>query len=139
MVRSHFFSILLHNHISICKNHSPLLLESLDDENSFPTALLEKYVTFKKSVSSERQLFGKVPDAGKDRGQKEKRESENEMGLESITDAVTPGEGEGQGSLSCCSSWDRRVGHNWAAEQQKNIIVLSTMQHAMLKSGCSFF
>ena len=75
----------MHNHICICKNHSPLLLESLDDENSFPTALLEKYITFKKSVSSKRQLIGKVPDAGKDRGQKEKRESEDEMG---ITDAV---------------------------------------------------
>ena len=86
LVRSHFFfTVLLHKHICICKNHSPLLLESLDDENSFPTALLEKYITFKKSVSSKRQLIGKVPDAGKDRGQKEKRESEDEMG---ITDAV---------------------------------------------------
>ena len=63
-----FFSVLLHNHICICKNHSPLLLESLDDENSFPTDLLEKYATFKKSVSSKRRLIGKVPDAGKDRG-----------------------------------------------------------------------
>ena len=25
----------------------------------------------------------------------------------------TPGDGEGQGSLSCCSSWGRRVGHDW--------------------------
>ena len=65
-----------------------MLLESLDDENSFPTDLLEKYATFKKSVSSKRRLIGKVPDAGKDRGQKENRESEDEMGLERISDAV---------------------------------------------------
>ena len=65
-----------------------MLLESLDDENSFPTNLLEKYATFKKSVSSKRRLIGKVPDAGKDRGQKEKRESEDEMGLDSVSDAV---------------------------------------------------
>ena len=23
-----------------------------------------------------------------------------------------PGDGEGQGSLACCSPWDRRVGHD---------------------------
>ena len=32
----------------------------------------------------------------------------------------TPGESEGQGSLGCCSSWDCRVGHNLATEQQQN-------------------
>ena len=26
----------------------------------------------------------------------------------------TPGDGEGQGSLSCCSLWGRRVGHDLA-------------------------
>ena len=27
------------------------------------------------------------------------------------------GDGEGQGSLVCCSSWGHRVGHNLATEQ----------------------
>ena len=31
----------------------------------------------------------------------------------------TLGDGEGQGSLTCCSPWDRRVGHNWVTEQQQ--------------------
>ena len=30
----------------------------------------------------------------------------------------TLGEGEGQGSLACCSPWCHRVGHNLATEQQ---------------------
>ena len=30
-----------------------------------------------------------------------------------------PGDGEGQGSLTCCSPWgSQRVGHNLATEQQ---------------------
>ena len=28
------------------------------------------------------------------------------------------GDGEGQGGLTCCSPWGRRVGHAWATEQQ---------------------
>ena len=28
----------------------------------------------------------------------------------------TPGVGEGQGGLVCCSSWGRRVEHDWATE-----------------------
>ena len=28
----------------------------------------------------------------------------------------TPGIGDGQGGLECCSSWGRRVGHDWATE-----------------------
>ena len=41
-------------------------------------------------------LSGKDPDAGKDWGQEEKAT----MGFEQ-----TPGDGEGQGSLACCSPW----------------------------------
>ena len=27
------------------------------------------------------------------------------------------GVGDGQESLTCCSPWDRRIGHDWATEQ----------------------
>ena len=33
----------------------------------------------------------------------------------------TPGDGEGQGSLACCSPWSQRVGHNLANEQQQGL------------------
>ena len=56
------------------------------------------------------QLIGKDPDAGKDWGQEEKGTTEDEMvrqhqwfnGHES---EQTLGDGEGQGSLLCCSPW----------------------------------
>ena len=37
----------------------------------------------------------------------------------------TLGDGEGQGSLVCCSPWGCRVGHNLATEQQR---VLPSLQ-----------
>ena len=34
----------------------------------------------------------------------------------------TPGDGEGQGSQACYSSWGHRVGHNLVTEQQQQSI-----------------
>ena len=67
-------------------------------------------------------LIGKDPDAGKDWKQ-EKGKTEDEMvgwhhWLNGHELEQAPGVGDGQGSLVCCSPWDRRVGHNWATEQQ---------------------
>ena len=63
-------------------------------------------------------------DAGKDRGQMEKRASEIEMaGWHHLCNedelGQTPGDGEGQGCLVSCSLWGRRVGHDWVTEQLK--------------------
>ena len=49
-------------------------------------------------------------DAGEDWGQEEKGETENEMvgwrhQLDEHVFEWVPGDGEGQGSLACCSSW----------------------------------
>ena len=57
-----------------------------------------------------RWLIGKVPDAGKDWGQKEKRASEDEMAgghhwCNEHELGQTLGDGEGQGGLSCHSPW----------------------------------
>jgi len=59
------------------------------------------------------QLMGKIPDAGKDWGQEEKRKTEDEMvgwhhqfsGHES---EQTSEDSEGQGSLACCSPWGHK-------------------------------
>ena len=56
------------------------------------------------------RLIGKDPDAGKDRGQEEKGTTEDEMvgwhhKLNGHESEQTPGDGEGHGSLVCCSSW----------------------------------
>ena len=54
--------------------------------------------------------FGKDPDAGKDRRQEEKGTTEDAMvGLHNQLNRhefeQTPGDGEGQGSLACFSTW----------------------------------
>ena len=59
------------------------------------------------------QLTGKVSDAGKDWGQKEKRAPENERAgwhhwCNGHETGQTSGDGEGQGGLWCCSPWGRK-------------------------------
>ena len=59
------------------------------------------------------RLVGKDPDAGKDRGQKEKRATEDEIvgwyhQLYGYEFEQTLGDSEGQGSLECCSPWSRK-------------------------------
>ena len=59
--------------------------------------------------------------AGKDRRQEEKGTTEDEMvgghhRLNGRGFGWTPGAGDGQGGLACCSSWGCRVGHDWATE-----------------------
>ena len=70
-------------------------------------------------------LIRKDLDVGKDWGQEEKGTPEDEVtgwhhphyGHEF---EHAPGDGEGQGSLVCCSPWDCRVGHNQATEHNKS-------------------
>ena len=68
-----------------------------------------------------RRLIGKVPDAVKDWGQKEKKVSDDEMAgqhhwCNEHELKQTPGEDKGQGDLACCSPWGHRVRHNWVTE-----------------------
>ena len=67
------------------------------------------------------QLIGKDLDAGKDWRKEEKGATEDEMvgwhhQLDRHEFEQVPGVGEGQGSLACCSTWGRRVGHDWVTE-----------------------
>ena len=69
----------------------------------------EALVFWSSDVNS--RLIGKVPDAGKDWGQKEKRASEDEMaGWHHQCNEHELGQtlGQGQGGLECCGPWDRR-------------------------------
>ena len=63
------------------------------------------------SSDANRQLIGKVLDAGKDQGQK-KRTSEDEMAGHHRCNEhefrQTLRDGEGQGCLACCSAWGRK-------------------------------
>ena len=67
-------------------------------------------------------LIWKDPDAGKDWRQEEKGTTEDEMvgwhhRLRGHGFGWTPGVGDGQGGLGCCSPWgSQRAGHDWATE-----------------------
>ena len=63
--------------------------------------------------SQKSQLIGKDADAWKDGGQKEKGATEDEMvgwhhRLNRHELGQIPGDGDGQGSLACCSSWGHK-------------------------------
>ena len=69
----------------------------------------------------------KDPDAGKNWGWEEKGATEDEMvrwhhRLNGHGFDQTLGDGDGQGSLVCCSPWGHRVGHDWVTEQQQHLI-----------------
>ena len=59
------------------------------------------------------QLIGNNPDAGKDRRQEETGTTEDEMvgwhhQLYGHEFEQTPGDGEGQNNLACCSPWSHK-------------------------------
>ena len=80
------------------------------------------------SSDANSQFIGKVPDAGKDWGQKEKKALEYEMAewhhqCNGHELGQISGDSEEQGGLVCCSSLgSQQVKHNWATEQQQNTI-----------------
>ena len=70
-------------------------------------------------------LIGKYPDAGKDWGKEDKRETEDEIvgwyhQLNRHESEQTPGDWK-HGSLVACSPWCCRVGHNWVNNNKKNL------------------
>jgi len=89
------------------------------------------------------QLISKDPDAGKDWRQKEKGMTEDEMvgwyQLDGHEFEQAPGDGEGQGILTCCSPWGHRVGHDWVTEQQRVVVFLVFLRylHTVFHSGCN--
>ena len=72
-------------------------------------------------------LIGKDPDPGKDWGQEEKGMTEDEMvgwhhWLNGHEFEQTLGDGDGQGSLACCSLWGRRV---WRLNDWTDLLALT--------------
>ena len=88
-------------------------LESpLDGKEISPECSLEGLM-LKLKLQSFGHLIGKYPDAGKDWRWKEKGMKEDEMvgwhrQLNGHEFEWTPGVGDGQGDLVCCSPWDHK-------------------------------
>ena len=103
-----------HQPVSIKGNQLWIFLGRTDAEAETP-------IFWSSDVNS--WLIGKIPDAGKDWGQKEKRSSEEEMAgwhhrCNGPELGQTLGDGEGQRGLVCCNPRCCRVGHDWGTEQQ---------------------
>ena len=78
------------------------------------------------------QLIGKDSDAGKDWGWEEKEVTEDEMvgwhhWLNGHEFGQNLGDSGRQGSLVCCSPWDRKVRHDWATQQQETPLCIKNL------------
>ena len=96
-----------------CKEIQPGLVKQISPRISLEVMMLTKAeipVPWPPHVKS--WLAGKISDAGRDWGQKEKGTTEYEMPgwhhwLNGRESEWTPGVGDGQGGLVCCDSWGR--------------------------------
>ena len=96
------------------------ILKEISPEYSLEGLMLK--LTICRSPDVKSWMIGKNPDAGKDRRQEEKGTTDDEMvgwhyRLNGHEFEQALGDGEGQGSLACCSSWcPQRAGHNWVTK-----------------------
>ena len=98
--------------VSLKGNQPWIFIESTDVEAEAP-------ILWPPDMKS--QLIGKDPDDGKDWRWEAKGMTEDEMvgwhhQLNGHQFEQALGDGEGQGSLACCSPWGCRVRHDWATE-----------------------
>ena len=101
------------------ENQSSIFIRRTDTESEAPILWLP---------DAKSQLIGKDPDAGKDWRLEEEMTGDEMVGwyhwLNGHEFEQTPGDGEGEGSLACYSSWGHRVRHYWANEQQQIFLML---------------
>ena len=96
--------------------------KEISSEYSLEGLMLKLPILWPPDVKS--RLIRIDPDAGKDWRQEEKGTTQDKMvgwhhQLNGHEFEQAPVDGEGQGSLVCCSPWGCRVGDNWATEQQQ--------------------
>ena len=103
------------------------ILKEVNPEYSLE-ALKLKLILWTPDAKS--QLIGKDPHAGKDWRQDENKTTENEMvgrhhRLNGHEFEQTQGEGEGQGSLACCSPWGHRESDTTQRLNSNNHLLVS--------------
>ena len=113
-------------------NHSWIFIGRTDAEAEAP-------VLWPPDVKS--RLITKGPDTGKD-GRQEKGTTEDEMlgwhhWLNGHEFEQAPGNGEGQGSLACCSLWGRRVRHDWVTKQHSSWMLRPVLFFMFFFSLCA--
>ena len=101
------------------------ILKEISPRYSLEGLMLKLKLPIRWPPDAKSQLIGKDPDAGKHWRQEEKGTTEDEVvgwhhRLNGHEFEQTPGDGEGQGSLACYSSWgckesDTTVNEQWTA------------------------
>ena len=86
------------------------ILKEINPEYSLEGLMLKLKLQYFGHLMRRSQLIRKDPDAGKDWRQEEKRKTEDKLvgwhhRLNAPEFEQAPGDGEGQGNLSCCSPW----------------------------------
>ena len=88
-------------------------------------------------------LIGKDSDVGRDWGQEEKGTIEDEMAgwyhwLDGREFEWTPGVGDGQGGLACCSSWGRKESNTTERLNWTDTYLASYSAHCILSGDMGF-
>ena len=96
-----------------CKEIQPVQLKEISPDCSLEGLMLKLKLPVLWPPDAKNWLIWKDPDAGKDWGKKEKGKTEDEKvgwhhRLNGPGFGWTLGIGDGQGSLVCCGSWDRK-------------------------------
>ena len=116
------------------------ILPSSSKFNSLEGVMLKLKLQHFGHLMQRADSFEKTLRLGKIEGRRRRGRWENKMvgwhhWLDGYVFEQAPGDGDGQGSLACCSPWGRKVRHNWATEQQKRIPWL-TWQNIDFWSSC---
>ena len=120
----------------VCCSFVMEILREINPEYSLEGLMLKLKLQYFDLRMWTRQPIGKVPDAGKDWEQKDKRVSEDEMiGQHHENNEYelgqTPGDGEGQGDLACYSPWGCKKSWLNMTEQQQQFLTQGRMLHAL--------
>ena len=101
------------------------ILKKINPEYSLKGLVLKLKFQYFGHLMQRVNSLEKNPDPGKDWRPEEKRMTKDEMvgwhhWLNVQEFEQTPGDSKGQGSLTCCSLWGCRVGHDLVTEQEQH-------------------
>ena len=120
------------------KRSKQSILKEINPEYSLEGLMLETAIFW--SPDSKSQFIGKDSDAGKDWRQKDKTVTEDEMVVwhhwfNGHELGQTGRDGEGQGSLACCSPWSHKesdMTDDWTTATCTQIVPVELLSHVWL-------